>query len=151
MAMKKLNLTFALIILVALLASCNCNNCPEEEDETPYINYPETGYFGDNLLDTSRTDLPTGKASLAAELSEGASLKVVITSLDTNQKTWGVAGINMLNWFMHPADFTAKSQTFESMNSFGKCDLGITPEATKIKIDFYEMGDEQPTFTKIYD
>jgi hypothetical protein len=148
--MKKLNLTFTILILVAILASCNCNNCPEEEDETPYIIYPTHGYNGENLLDTSRTQLAVGKVSLAAELSEGAALKVVITGLDSTSKWW-TGSQGYLNWHASNFDHETRSQIFTAMNDDSKCEFAITMETSKARIDFYEMGDEEPTFSKIYD
>ncbi|MEZ5058858.1 MAG: hypothetical protein R2879_17630 [Saprospiraceae bacterium] len=117
------------------------------------ITYPETGAHGDNILGPLVTEITTGfsRFSFAADLEEGTSLRVVVTSprtgFDPNQPENG--------W----AANTFNSQTYEReyyTTRTGRCDLnfmvGVSPpdypELPYIKFDFYENGASEPTMTR---
>ena len=50
----------------------------DDEDELE-IQYPETGFYGDNILMKGKTDYTTEQSSFQAKLPEGQKVKIVIT------------------------------------------------------------------------
>ena len=50
----------------------------DDEDE-PEIQYPETGFYGDNILMKGRTEYTDQRNSLQAKVPEGKKLKIIIT------------------------------------------------------------------------
>lgn len=141
--MKVINLIIC-IAFASILISCE-----KEVEFTPYIIYPESGFYGENALDTSKVEMPEGFISLAAELSEDAELKIVITSLNTD--IWYYKSGSSINWAITDFDQINKTQTFYAVNDDSKCDLSISFVTKNFKIEYYEMGSEEPSFTKIFE
>jgi len=141
--MRTLNL---LVITAMLSVSISCEN---EKESKPTISYPESGFYGENLLDTTNTELSGEDLSLAAELSEGAELKVIITALDS--KVWYYRVSSVANWAITTFDDVNKTQTFTAINDDHRCDLLMNFNSRYFRIDYYEMGSEEVTFSKIYE
>jgi len=139
--MKALNLV-AIIAMLSVSISC-------EKEFKPTISYPESGFYGENLLDTTNTELSGEDLSLAAELSEGAELKVIITALDS--EIWYYRTSSVANWAITAFDDVNKTQTFIAINDDHKCDLLMNFHSRHFRIDYYEMGSEEVTFSKIYE
>ena len=60
------------ISMMLFVSSC------DDEDELE-IQYPETGFYGDNILMKGKTEYTTQENSLQAKLPGGKKLKIVIT------------------------------------------------------------------------
>jgi len=54
----------------------------DDEDE-PEIQYPETGFYGDNILMKGRTEYPSVRSRFQAKLPEGKKLNVILTGNPT--------------------------------------------------------------------
>ena len=112
-----------------------------------FIEYPQNGLHGTNLLDKSRTEYSTGKHSLNAILPNGTSLIVKIQG-----RNWGYSvSQDWSGW--EPSDWNDldNSRTFTS-KKIGEIDLKILLESdttsTNTKIYVYENEDLEPTWTK---
>ena len=107
---------------------------------TNFIEYPQTGLYGTNLLDKSNTVYSQGNHSLNAILPNGTSLKVKIQG---NNWLYPVSQ-DWSGWEKSDGTFTSKKT--------GEIDLKILLESdttsTKTKIYVYENDDLEPTWTK---
>jgi hypothetical protein len=121
------------------------------------IIYPATGINGDNVLSLSKTVYNSGSSntySLAAQLNQGTSLKIKITSLsnsDTSnvvKATWYYDVESVINWSISDFDITNSTQTFTAIESGQSCDLKIYFDKGSFLIDYYEMNATSPTREK---
>jgi hypothetical protein len=118
------------------------------------IGYPEQGAFGQNILTLDDTVFNGRDFSLAAELPEGTSLKLILSLLegDTLGAIWMYYPSSSINWAVTIFDWATRSQEFTSIESGKNCDLNMLFEESyngKYLLEYYEMGYPNPTRTKI--
>ncbi|MDA3821818.1 MAG: hypothetical protein PF450_04285 [Bacteroidales bacterium] len=114
---------------------------------TSLIAYPEHGLYGPNLLDRTKTEYSNGDHSLAADLSDGTSLKVKIQGLNwfyPVSQDWSC-------WEKSDWNDAENSRTFTSKKT-GELDLEILLEGdstgSETNIFVYENGSLEPTWSK---
>src|SRR5688572_24067444 len=92
--MKCAYLPLCAIAIMFLTSSC------DDDEDRPEIQYPETGFYGNNILMKGKTEYDNVENSLQAKLPEGKKLKIVITGLSVTSQTgfwyWLVGTSN--NW-----------------------------------------------------
>lgn len=148
--MKKQNCLTSVIIMVsiiALLTAC-------KKDDNPTITYPESGQNGDNILSLTQTTYTGGfdvTHSLMAKLSNGASLKIKITSLSSEidpRPVWYYSSGTEINWSIANVDLVNFTQTISSLESGKSCDLKMFFDVGTFLIEYFEMDATSPTRTK---
>ena len=118
----------------------------DDEDE-PEIQYPETGFYGDNILMKGRTEYPSVRSSFQAKLPEGKKLKVVLTGNPTlPYAIWGSSSGN--NWAILNFDVPTHTQVFQSIDGGHTCELSIHFTVGTYQIDYYENDATSPTYSK---
>jgi hypothetical protein len=116
------------------------------------IEYPETGLYGQNILDLSKIVYDPEaqymtQYSLAANLATGTSLKIKITALKSG--IWYYSSNTPKNWSITQFDTGSKTQYFTSINSDESCDLMMYFDPGEFLIEYFEMNADEPTRTKI--
>jgi len=121
-----------------------------EFEFTSFIEYPETGKHGINILDREKTEYSAGTYSMKAILPEGTNLKVKISG-----ENWGVPAFqDNTGWEYSDWDDTDSSRIFTATRS-GEVDIEIlfiifqdSTWLNKTNIFVYENNDIEPTWTK---
>ncbi len=114
---------------------------------TNYIEYPESGAHGLNILDRDKTEYPPGDYSMIAFLPEGTSLKVKIIG-----PFWSFPAFQQNTGWSY-SDWNSKEQSriFSSIRT-GEIDFKIILDAdsihTNVDILVYENEETKPTWTK---
>ena len=131
-----------LLAVVLIASSC------DEDDLT--IQYPETGFYGDNFLEKQRTSYTTENGSLHAGIPKGKKLKVIVTGLTATDISglWYYAAGSGHNWAISHFDWTTHTQSFTSIDPGLTCELEMYFNEGTFQIDYYEDGSSTPTFTK---
>ena len=121
----------------------------DDEDELE-IQYPETGFYGDNILMKGKTEYTTEGNSLQAKLPEGKKLKIVITGLSSTDQTglWYYLVGTSNNWAISKFDFSTYTQVFQSIDGGLTCDLSMKFDKGTFRIDYYENDMSFPTYSK---
>ena len=128
------------ISMMLFVSSC------DDEDELE-IQYPETGFYGDNILMKGKTDYTTEQSSFQAKLPEGQKVKIVITgNAAFPNAIWGSRSIH--NWAIYGIDITAYTQVFQSIDGGQTCVLEIQFNVGTFQIDYYENDSVSPTYSK---
>jgi len=118
----------------------------DDEDE-PEIQYPETGFYGDNILMKGRTEYTEFSNSFQAVLPEGKKLKIIMTgNVAFPNATWGSRSIN--NWAISKFDLATYTQVFQSIDGGHTCVLDMTIDVGTYQIDYYENDAVSPTYSK---
>ena len=127
---------------------------------TAFIEYPQEGNYGINILDKNRTEYLSGDCSMAAILPEGTSLKVKIQG--TNwffpvSQDWSCWEKSDWNDIENSRYFTSKKTgeldfklllTADIDTTGTESDTTFAGTYTKTKIFVYENGVTEPTWTK---
>lgn len=133
-------------IVVILISSCRDNGV------TPIIEYPETGFYGENVLNKPKLNFTQFGSSMQCKIPKGQKLKIRIIGIKEKKsfrfsKTWYYGSTN--NWAVSAFDTTNMYQTFTSIDS------GLTSDARvdfandgTFTIEYYENDSSVPTFTK---
>ena len=123
------------------------SSCDEDVVEAS-IEYPDTGFYGVNILAKEKTSYTTENSSFQAKIPEGQKLKVVVTSLTPTFPTgvWGVGSFN--NWAVSTFDINTYTQIFQSIDGGLTSTLLIYFYTGSFKIDYYENDASSPTATK---
>jgi hypothetical protein len=117
---------------------------------TNFIEYPESGKSGLNILDRAKTEYAAGTYSMKAVLPEGNSLKVKISG-----KNWFFPAFqDNTGWEFSDWDFSDNSRIFTATRT-GEVDFNIRFESfqdstwsNQTKIYVFENGDIEPTWQK---
>ncbi len=117
---------------------------------TGFIEYPEAGAHGLNILDKNKTNYKNGKYSMKAILPEGTSLKVKISG-----RLWYYpVSQNNTGWVHSDYDSSDNSRIFTSIRT-GEVDFQLLLEKDPlvtgpsiIKIFVFENDDKEPTWSK---
>ena len=122
-----------------------------DEDEKPEIQYPATGFYGDNILMKGKTEYDKQENSLQAKIPEGQKLKIVITGLTTQFPTgvWYIDSGSGHNWAVAKYDISTDTQIFQSIDGGLTCDIRMEFDIGTFQIDYYENEATTPTATKI--
>jgi len=136
-----------LLILTALVI-VTFSNCKKDTNQ-PTIEYPSSGFYGENILDTTKTTYLGEEFSLAANLSYGAELKVRISALGNEEWGWFYAVGTEQNWQISDFDESSKSQLFIAINTDQKCDLEIGFYSGQYLIEYFELNSDLVTREKI--
>ena len=137
---KCLFLPLCAICVILFVSSC-------DDDDELEIQYPETGFYGDNILMKGRTEYTTQQCSFQAKLPEGKKLKIVLTGNPTFPNAiWGSHSGN--NWAISLFDVATHSQVFQSIDGGHTCVLGILFTEGSFQIDYYENDAKSPTYSK---
>ena len=114
---------------------------------TAFIEYPENGQYGTNLLEKQKTDYSPGDHSLCAILPKGTSLRVKIQG---DNWTYPVSQ-DWSGWEKSEWNDADNSRSFTSKKT-GEIDLNINllsdTTASKTNIYVYENGDTEATWQK---
>lgn len=117
---------------------------------TNFIEYPESGKNGLNILDKAKTEYAAGNYSMKAVLPEGSNLKVKISG----QNWFFPAFQDNTGWEYSDWDFSDNSRVFTSTRT-GDIDFRIMFESIQdstwsnlVKIFVFENGDIEPTWQK---
>lgn len=117
---------------------------------TNFIEYPESGKNGLNILDKTKTEYAAGNYSMKAVLPEGSSLKVKISG-----KNWFFPAFqDNTGWEFSDWDFSDDSRVFTATRT-GEVDFNIRFESfqdstwsNQTEIYVFENGDIAPTWQK---
>ncbi len=123
------------------------------------IDYPAEGRHGENILDPNRSSYTTSNntsyfISLAAELTEGTSLKVKISTLEGTpvaiESMWAYDVMSPINWEVNPYDYSGHSQEFVALESGKESDLRIRFYPGRFLAEYFEMDSEadEPTWSR---
>lgn len=146
-------------------------NIPEFEsillqfvENTPFeiterlIDYPSDGRFGANFLNPDRTSYPLQQStsqfrSLAADLAEGTSLKIKISTLEGTpsgmHSMWAYDVMSPINWEVKDYNYDEHTQEFVALESGKSSDMKIRFSRGRYLVEYFEMGEdtEVPTLT----
>lgn len=117
------------------------------------ISYPDQGLYGENVLNISKTEFPAGLSiplSFSANILKGASLKIKISSLNTNSNNvWVYVNNSVINWLVSDFDMENRTQTFTVLEPGKNADLQMYFEEGTYLFEYYEMNATTPTISKI--
>lgn len=131
------------LLVSTLLISCDENVHPE-------IQYPATGFYGDNILMKGKTQYTAQDNSLQAKLPDGKKVKIIITGKSVTFPTgvWWMQTATSNNWAISKFDMTHYTQVFQSIDGGLTCDLAMQFDEGTYQIDYYENDATSPTATK---
>jgi hypothetical protein len=118
-----------------------------EITEQPFI-YPAEGLYGENILDLTKTQYTDTEFSLAADLAEGANLKIKISSLADGIWYYLLMNGSETNWNVTTFDMDHKTQIFTTIESGRSSDLHMEFMQGDFLIEYFEKGSEVPSRTK---
>jgi hypothetical protein len=143
--MKSMQLNYLYFPLCAISMMLCLASCDDEDDAE--IQYPETGFYGDNILMKGRTEYNEVSNSFQAVLPKGKKLKILITGNPAFPHViWGSSAVN--NWAVSNFDRTTYSQAFQSIDDGHTCVLEMNVTVGSYQIDYYENGATSPTYSK---
>jgi hypothetical protein len=117
------------LLSITLLISC-------DEETHPEIQYPATGFYGDNILMKGKTEYTARDNSLQAK------------SVTFPTGVWWMQGATSNNWAISKFDMTQYTQVFQSIDGGLTCDLAMQFDEGTYQIDYYENDAATPTATK---
>jgi hypothetical protein len=137
-------LPVCILSILFLVSAC-------DDDEEPEIQYPATGFYGDNLLMKGKTEYDKQENSLHAKVPEGQKLKIIITGITTEFPVgvWYIESGSSNNWAISHYDMSNNSQIFESIDGGLTCDIRMQFDNGTFQIEYYENDATTPTATKI--
>ncbi len=135
------------LLLFSVLFVLFFSNCKKEEIAQSYIEYPSSGLYGDNILDTIRRTYLGVEFSLAANLYHGAVLKIKITALGNG--IWFYAAGAEQNWVVSDFNELAKSQVFTAIDGDRNCDLQMEFNSGQYRIEYFESNSGVPSRGKV--
>jgi hypothetical protein len=136
-------------LMCILLMSSSC----DEEDRLE-IEYPTTGFYGDNILLKHKMEYSKRANSLQAKVPVGQKLKVIITAktpkVSPNAIEGGVWWISSQrnNLAVFKFDLKEYSQVFESVDGGLTCVQEMFFDTGTFQIDYYENDALTPTDSK---
>jgi hypothetical protein len=146
---KRLSLISVILLVSVIIFLTTC-----KKDDNPTVTYPETGQNGDNILSLTQTEYAAGfdfSHSLMAKLSEGASVKIQITSMSSEinpRPVWYYSSGSEINWLISNIDLVNFTQNITSIESGKSCDLKMFFDTGTFLIEYFEMDATLPTRTK---
>jgi len=145
---RQINRFLALWVL-AFVSLASCDN-----DENESIEYPETGFYGDNILFQSKTDFSKRENSLQCKLPRGINVKIKITGKSVTAGVpmplgiWYYDPTTTNNWTVTNMDMTNYSQTFASIDGGLTCDAKMMFDSGTFLIEYFEGETATPTAAK---
>lgn len=121
-----------------------------EFEFTAFIEYPETGKYGFNILDRERTSYTNGNYSMKAVLPEGTSLKVKIKGGNWSfrafqEDTGWISG----DWNEEESSRTFTSSKTDALDMEIRLDLMGSTVGKQVTLFIYENEATEPTWSKI--
>ena len=146
--MKAIHRNYLFLSLCAISMILFVSSC--DDDDELEIQYPETGFYGDNILMKGRPDYTLEDLSLQAKLPEGKKLKIVMTVLTVTfpDRAWWHIGETNNNWAISKFDMTDRTQVFQSIDGGHTCELAMGFFEGTFRIDYYENDATLPTYSK---
>jgi hypothetical protein len=140
---KYLFLLLCAITMMFFVASC------DDEDELE-IEYPETGFYGENILMKGKTDYIIEDVSLRAKLPEGKKIKIVMTVLTSSfpEGAWWYVGGTSNNWAVSKFEMSDRTQVFQTIDGGHTCDLSMRFDEGTFRIDYFENDATSVTYSK---
>lgn len=142
------------LLMIALVFAASC-------DGDLSIEYPATGFYGDNILFKEKTAYTNRENSLQFKPSKDASAKIKITGKTVTPGTTGsigIAGLTKGIWLIEATtvnnlvrstfDNSTYSQTFTSIDGGITCSVKLIFDKGTFEIEYFENGSETPTFSK---
>lgn len=114
---------------------------------TSKIEYPTTGAYGNNLLNSSVTNVSVGTYSLKTILPKGVGFKVKVKGSTDNMWFFSPNIAQVNNWIYTEYD-TQEFHRFFTATKDGELDLSIRLEPGTLSLEVYEGNQSAPTFTK---
>jgi hypothetical protein len=134
-----------LIILTLINVSC-------DDDDNPDIEYPLTGFYGDNILVKQKTEFNKQENSFNAKVPTNQKLKIIMTAktavFPAGTGIWRIESGSANNLAISKFDMTTHSQIFQSIDGGLTCDARLQFDKGSYKIDYYENDSLTPTATK---
>ena len=129
--------------IILLLLSC------KKEEET-VIEYPATGFYGDNLLLKAKTVYTEQENSLGARIPQGKKVKIIITSKAAliPSGVWFYEPATNNNWAITDFNSSSVTQAFSLVNGGLTCELRMNFDKGTFQIDYNENDSLSPTLTK---
>lgn len=125
--------------------------CTKDDDS---ILFPETGFYGENILDKSKTEIFVRENSMQVLVPKGAQFKAEIKGLDTSMEglmptgIWYIEVVSVNNWAIETFNEHNFTQTFTVIDAGLTSDLRIFLDKGRYDINYFEGGSTNPTFTK---
>jgi hypothetical protein len=112
------------------------------------IEYPQTGFYGENFLDPSYVTVnENAQMEMAAKLGVGASLRIRLTRVSGS--VWYI-GTPATEWRASAYDHATGVQLFEAPD-MGRSDeeTFLLPDSGSLLVEYFECGATTPTGVKI--
>lgn len=130
-----------------------------DHDENEPITYPETGFYGDNILFQEKTAYGKRENSLQSKVPSGKSIVIKITGKTVvitiggdvpsiPSGIWYYDPTTTNNWAITSWDKTTYTQTFTSIDGGLTCDAKMMFDKGTFQIDYFENGSSTPTLSK---
>jgi len=145
------------LIIAALILLCvACKDDPE-----PTVIYPETGFYGDNILFQSKTEYGKRENSFQAQLPAARSVAIRITGKNSSwggtqpggpitlpSGIWYIETGTVNNWAVGTVDRNNSTQTFTSIDGGQTCEIKMMFDEGSFVIEYFEHDLSTPNFTK---
>lgn len=118
---------------------------------TRRIEYPDRGFYGENVLSGDKHVYQAGQYSLAADLPVGPGLKVIVRSMPNSERYGWSYALSSENNYQIAIDWTHGAVlTLETIDSGKKCDLqfSLMENGLPVTIEVYEFGAITPNKVK---
>ena len=135
-----------------VLSFASLSSCDIDENES--IEYPATGFYGDNILFEARTDYNKRENSLQCKLPRGTQVAIKITGKSVTSGGLIPSGIwyydptTTNNWAVTNMDMTNYSQIFTSIDGGLTCDAEMMFDSGTFLIEYFEGETPTPSFVK---
>ncbi|REL38129.1 hypothetical protein DYD21_05840 [Rhodohalobacter sp. SW132] len=126
------------------------------------IDYPPEGRHGENILDPNRSEYKASTntsyfISLAADLAEGTSLRVKISTLEgtpiSTEGMWAYDVMSPINWEVRQYNYSDHTQQFVALESGKSSDLRIRFDPGRFLVEYFEMDTEaeEPAWSREFE
>lgn len=138
------------LIAICLFSLMLITSCDEEDN--PEIQYPVTGFYGDNILLKQKTDYNKQENSFQAKIPVDQKLKIIMKAKNAvfpaGTGVWWIESASANNLAISKFDMTTHTQVFQSIDGGLTCDVRLQFDKGSYQIDYYENDALTPTATK---
>ena len=110
------------------------------------IEYPATGYYGDNILLKEKTEFTTQYNSLSAKIPKNGKLKIVIKAKAIGITFSGYVIGTAQNWVI--SQMHSSERTYQSIEGDKVTDVNVVFDKGEYLIEYYEFDATTPTMIK---
>lgn len=139
-----MRIALTLLVFAPFLIFTRCAPKPATEEELLII-YPDSGYFGINILDTANILGRGNDFSFTANIPDKGSLVIRLTKVSSGN--WYVDPASVSYWAISLYDPASQSQTFTSTSVSKTCDLHLEIQSGTYLLEYFENDDSDPSFT----